>query len=421
VAYHNVTLTDRVDASFFVQNTLPIWQIIGFAHIGCRMTGASGGLHMLNSSQAGGFNNRVSLCTWTETIRQCDLYNGLGSNQSSPNIPFTQPNARLSTGYGDETPGCHTIIGQNVVEAGSFEMNVSSFVEGNPGYNKENKNFIFHRNIFLRGSDIFNGFIFGSVTGVWARLNIACVTPTRTSTQFSFAAAYQAAQLLYLNTLGGYATGAGNNPVKAYSNTLVSFSDYSGDLATQTAGIVFIADTAPDVVISANNLLHREYGASPVSIGPLVGEVVATPRHQGFRNYVNTTMEPRTIPATHYVDVTGVTGTYNEGTTSNIVTLTAPGTVTASIGQVINTGGSTRRLYLYNVTGTIANGATVSVSGGNGGGSGTANGAMQATNFFRLWQTTSDPGADAGQPFARVGFFGGFQTTAFRGALPQAV
>jgi len=420
-AFYNCDFDNRVDAVYLIQDLIggspgskPATHYYGYAFIGCTMRSTPGGLSMLTSSQGGGFNIRASKSVALEYYRQCDMFNNTGNNQSFGNLPYTQSNIRMATGYGPPTPGCQHVVSQCILEGGNLAARTSGYVSGWDEFTKQNTNFIIARNFFVKGSDLFDGFFTTANTGPWVRLNIVVITPTRTSTQFGSPGSYQSAVLVRSVDEGGYATGADDNPFKIYSNTLIVLHDYGNPELFANSAL------NPPTEIG-NNLVHAPFTPGGLDVGPLVGEAFTQPLHQGFRNYVNTTMEPRTIPATHYVDVTGVTGTYNEGTTSNIVTLTAPGTVTASLGQVINTGGSTRRLYLYNVTGTIANGATVSVSGGNGGGSGTANGAMQATNFFRLWQPANDPGVDASAPFARVGFLGGLQTTAFRGALPQAV
>jgi hypothetical protein len=172
-------------------------------------------------------------------------------------------------------------------------------------------------------------------------------------------------------------------------------------------------------VTDTNVLRHIPHASSgAINAGAFVLTELYPARWTGFRSY-NRALMPATVTPTHVVELSGATGTFSEGTsdssTTTDVTITAPGTVTAKVAQRQTTGGVTR-LWLYDVTGTIASGAMVTVSSG---GSGTAVAAMAPARIMRAWQPTFNPGADAGL-FSRVSITGQLQTTAFRGAWPQA-
>jgi hypothetical protein len=383
----------------------------GFAMVGCRSVARPDGLQMLTSGDPGGFAYRTSNSRWLEYIAQCDWFNIHGNFQSFGNTANTQSNIRMQTNHHTATTGTHFVLDRCSLESGFVSMSRITDIQESTGTRRP-CNYIVDSVIFIKGHDLFAAFMSFGNSGVWVRNVIGVVTPNRVSTvNLSSPGSYRGASLINMAFVSGAADGANNHPVKAYSNTLINLSDVNTPTQIGFIDSGFSSNWQP-----SNNLTFSPYVSSGNYTGAFLSESLFATRYQGFRTYNSTTTQPATRTATHFVDLTSVTGTFNEGTTSGEVSLTAPGTVTAKIAQVFNTGGSTRRLWLYDVTGTIANGATVTVSGG----SGTASGAMQAANFARWWIPTGDPGVDSGQPFARVGIRGDLQTSAFRGALPQA-
>jgi hypothetical protein len=370
--------------------------------IGCRVQPRADAWVMANSGQGGGFGLRFNASRWLAEVRQCDFFNRLSNNFSDP--VFYQQMVRLHA---------EGVVGGTYLNVTNCKFEGSGIEIYRPaggGFD------IFPvtqnvRNCHVVGSHSYvDGLFRTSAAGLQIQSCVWVNPPSRPSTRSS---GFRLLNYVQMLDVGSTVSGSRSNPIKIFNNTFLSFYD-----AAAPAIISLAAGFGGATQTIQNNLFHAPFASSgAANLGNFTGEPLYTPQFIGYYAFDSTTIEPRTVTPTHVVELTGATGTFNEGTTSANVTLTSPGTVTANV-TVVQGSGAARRIWLHNVTGTIANGATVTLSSG---GSGTASGPMVATNFTRMPVPDFAPGVDAGQPFSRVGMLGGLQTSAFRGALPQAV
>lgn len=405
----NTVFDGRFNASMFGESGG------GFAMIGCRSTSRPDGRSMLDSNSGGGFGYRTSSSRYLEYVSRSDLFNVHGNFFSTGNVGYTQPNMRFQTSYGSAVAGAHFVVDRCTVESGQITFGFPSDVGNNdPRWTRQPCNYLVDGLFYVKGHTNFSGAIQTNNGGTTVR-NVQCaITPNRPDSRalsspgsFNSPSLFNAVFETNNSNQPAYAGGAGSNPIKSYSNTLLLFTDDT------SAAIHSIDSGFSSVFTEANNLVYAPVIGGGNYSGAFQRGKFFTPRYRGFRTYNFLDVVATSVTPTHVVDIGSATGTITQGTT-----MTA-GAVTGRVTQVHSLGGSNRRIWLDNLSpsdGTIGSGVSVSFASG---GSGTTSTAMEESLFGASWEPTGNPGSTAG-PFARVGMRGSLQTLAFRGAWPQA-
>lgn len=357
--------------------------------IGCRVGPRENALHMVNSSQNSGYGYRCSGASFLNEMSQCEGFNRLGNDRSGRG--FTQEMVRFCTALA--TP---TYI---QVDRCWFESTGVKLYARNTG-NVQNVTQSVTRSVFISSPDMLNGFIQTWGSGLKVANNLFVGGPHRRP---SFQSDVYRLRWFFRTMSATGETGAYANPIIALNNTCLYLGDELNPAISDLAGHT-------GTYTENQNLIHRPYAPTPVNAGSFDTTKIADPKYTGYTDYIETRVYPHTIVPTHVVELTGTSGTFSEGVPGTEVTLTAPGTVTAKVAQVQASGA---RLWLYDVTGTISNGATVTLSSG---GSGTADGAMREAGVISLWEPTSAPTPDSGT-FTRLDIYGNRQTAAYKGAV----
>jgi hypothetical protein len=377
-----------------------------FIAIGCRVEPRDDALAFI-TGQGGAFGFRLDNARWLLEVSQCDLFNRLAN--SFDGNRSVQPMIRFRS-TGNDDAGSYSNINRVWLEGTLFSMRGGG--GGGDPLTQITQNV---RMCYILGAySLLSGCIGTQGSGLQVQSCVLVAPPNSARSgpviEFSFPSFVQCGN-------GGASVQAGSyaNPVRVLSTTCINLRDGTSNAVLSVGGSVTGTQTVQ------NNLRHAPFLSSgAINDGAFVADALYALKYNGYYAE-DRALIPPTVTPTHVVELSGATGTFNEGSSSGMttthVTLTAPGTVTARVAQRQTTGGVTR-LWLFDVTGTIAQGATVTVSSG---GSGTAVAAMQEARIMRAWQPLFAPGADAGQPFARIGITGELQTSAFRGAWPQAV
>jgi hypothetical protein len=365
------------------------------------------GFVMANGSQSGGFGFRLSDTVVLSQASQNDFFKSMSNNFSGSSSPAQSP---LRLVVQTSTGGAYVNVDRNVIETGGG----IGFGSGSAGTPLVPTTGNLRSNIFINSRD---GACFGPTHTGWLMENCIWIKPPiRHSTWNGSGAAPSASRFIELGngSSSGQVGDARNNPMYTRNNTFV----YLGD-GTTPAIFADASYSGSWTHNPLNNLVHAPFASSGAADrGPFESGAVTVVRNAGFRTNISpvqTSVEPRTVTPTHYVDLTSASGTFSEGSAGSPVTVSASGLTGAKIAQVHGSGG-TRRLWLYDVVGSIANGVTVTLSSG---GTGTANGAMVEANIAQPYVPTSPPSPDSG-PFARLTFLGKLNTTARVGAVIDA-
>lgn len=373
----------------------------GYWHEGCRVTARQ---DLLTAEiAAGGYGIRGGNETWLSGISQTEIFTRTANNVGGAgSADPSQPCIRI--GYnGMEPTGPHYRVDRTICEGGI--INWGDSIAQNPSTS------VLENCIFARNNDGFNG-IMGTVrTGIMMRNLIHIKPPTRLvptagTNDSNGHALTQPTSLSYRRAVSfaNPPSGFQDDPVYAKNVSLINLHDDNEDTGAFYAEFGGVSVTTKE---ADNILFHSPY---QVTNGNNAGSFVDEKLFDVLFSHGWENEGGNTITPTHVVDYDGEVTPFTEGTTLYVGT-----TLIGTIGQV-HDNGTTGRLWLHTVTGSVSdNNALTDTSGGTK--KADAAGGIRFSGVAASWTPTSDPGNDDSGVYAPIDLKGNVRPAQQRGAV----